>query len=144
MTESLPAVNAAFNFTSMCLLIAGLVFIKQGNQRAHIACMVGALTASALFLAGYLTYHYFHGSTRFPDIGFIRTVYLGILLTHTVLAVVILPFVFVVVVSAARGRFERHKRVARWLFPMWLYVSGTGVLIYFMLYHWFRPVGIAS
>jgi uncharacterized membrane protein YozB (DUF420 family) len=130
----LPGVNATLNATSAVLLAAGWAFILSGRRRAHTVCMISALATSALFLACYLVYHYFHGSTRFPGTGVLRTAYLTILLTHTVLAVVILPMIAKAVWHAARREWDRHRRIARWTLPLWLYVSVTGVVIYWMLY----------
>ncbi|MCX7719217.1 MAG: DUF420 domain-containing protein [Candidatus Sumerlaeaceae bacterium] len=130
----LPAVNATLNATSAVLLTAGWAFILSGRRRAHTVCMISALVTSALFLASYLVYHYFHGSTRFPGTGTLRAVYLAILLSHTVLAIVILPMIAKAVWHAARREWDRHRRIARWTLPMWLYVSVTGVVIYWMLY----------
>lgn len=135
--QDLPAVNALLNSCSTLLLIAGWIFIKKGNQAAHRNCMVGALATSALFLASYLTYHFYAGRTVFRDPAWFRPAYLAILLTHTILAVVIVPMIFAAVNHAVRGRFEAHRRIARWTWPLWLYVSVTGVLIYFLLYVWF-------
>lgn len=138
----LPAVNACFNTLSTAFLTLGYVFIRRGRKVAHRNCMIAALCTSTLFLIGYLTYHFnVPGVTRFPDHWF-RPIYLGILLTHTVLAAVILPLVIVTVVFAIRGKFERHRKVARWTWPLWMYVSVTGVLIYLLLYQGFaRPAG---
>jgi uncharacterized membrane protein YozB (DUF420 family) len=135
----LPAVNAALNSTSAALLFAGWRFIRARRIRAHIICMAGALLTSTVFLSCYLYYHAHAGSVRFPPLGAIRTFYLGLLLTHTIAAVVCLPMVILTVIPALRRRFDRHRAVARWTLPLWLYVSVTGVLIYFMLYHWFPP-----
>lgn len=132
--SALPHVNATLNATSGALLVAGYILIRRRKVTAHLACMVGALCVSALFLASYLTYHYHHGSTRFTGQGAIRYVYLTILLTHTVLAVVIVPLVAVTLRRAVRGEFAKHRRIARWTFPLWLYVSVTGVIVYLMLY----------
>ena len=137
--SDLPLVNACLNSLSTLLLTAGFIFIKRGNKVAHRNCMIGALATSTLFLASYLYYHFHAGRTVFPDHWF-RPIYLLILLTHTVLAVVIAPLVFAAVVQAIRGRFESHKRIARWTWPMWMYVSVTGVLIYLLLYQIFPPV----
>lgn len=101
--------------------------------------MLLALSASALFLVGYLTYHSIHGTTRFTEQGFVRTLYFTILISHTFLAVVIVPLVARVLWFAYKQTFEKHKRLARWTFPIWLYVSVTGVLVYFFLYHWYPP-----
>lgn len=132
--SGLPHLNAILNATSGILLVAGYLFIRQRRINAHRNCLIAALIASTAFLASYLTYHYYHGTTRFAGTGFVRPVYLAILLTHTVLAVVIVPFIGVTLYRAARGDFARHRRIARWTFPMWLYVSVTGVVVYLMLY----------
>lgn len=131
----LPHFNAFLNASSFVLLISGYVFIRRKNVHAHRNCQIAALSVSVLFLISYLTYHYHHGSTRFTGQGIARPIYFTILLTHTVLAAVIVPFVIVTVRRAKRGDFLRHKRIARWTLPMWLYVSVTGVLVYLMLYH---------
>lgn len=136
--SDLPAVNACLNSLSTLLLTAGFIFIKRRNERAHRRCMVAALVTSSLFLVSYLYYHAHAGSTRFPENAF-RPYYLAILLTHTVLAVVIVPLIIAAVVQAIRGRFESHKRITRWAWPMWMYVSVTGVLIYLLLYQIFPP-----
>ncbi len=130
----IPTINAGFNALSAFLLIAGLGFIKAGRAGAHRACMLAALGSSTLFLAGYLTAHHYLGSTPYPGQGTMRTVYLAILLSHTVLAALIVPLAGITVARAFRGRFDRHKAIARWTLPIWLYVSVTGVVIYFMLY----------
>jgi putative membrane protein len=133
-----PPINAALNGLSTVLLVLGVVLIKSGHRRAHQAAMLGALASSAVFLACYLTYHYGVGHTEFPrEHPVARRVYLAILLPHILLAVVNLPFIVMLVVAAFRGRFERHKRLAKFTFPSWLFVSVTGVVIYFMLYQWF-------
>ena len=131
----LPHLNAALNSTSAVFLVLGYRFIKQRRIIAHRNCQLSALTASVLFLASYLTYHYFHGSTRFAGQGIVRPIYLTILLTHTVLAVVIVPLILVTLTRALRGDFQRHRRIARVTLPLWLYVSVTGVIVYLMLYH---------
>lgn len=138
----LPAVNAVLNTTSTLLLIAGFRQIRRGQEGAHRACMIGALIASALFLASYLYYHAHAGRTVFEDPAWFRPIYLVILLTHTLLAMVILPLVLNTVFLAIRDRRVSHKRLARWTWPIWLYVSITGVLIYLLLYHIF-PQGPA-
>ncbi|HEX8175320.1 MAG TPA: DUF420 domain-containing protein [Pyrinomonadaceae bacterium] len=131
----LPHLNAVLNSLSAVFLVAGFLFIRRGKILAHKRMMTGALLSSTLFLVSYLIYHFvFQGLTRFTGQGVIRAFYLGILFTHTVLATVILPFVLVTVTRALRGDFARHRRVARWTFPMWLYVSVTGVIVYLMLY----------
>jgi putative membrane protein len=131
----LPTLNAILNTTSAILATCGWIAIRRGVRKAHIAAMVGALICSTLFLISYLTYHAYHGSTRFEAPSLIRTVYLIILLTHTVLAAVIVPLILIAVAWAIKGNFSKHKRLARWVAPLWLYVSVTGVTIYLMLYH---------
>jgi uncharacterized membrane protein YozB (DUF420 family) len=133
----LPAVNACLNATSTVLLTVGYVFIKQGKQVAHRNCMVAAVFTSALFLTSYLIYHYNAGRTTFANPAWFRPIYLVILLTHTVLAVVIVPMVLVTVFHAIRKNWEPHKRIARWTWPIWMYVSITGVVIYLLLYQIF-------
>ena len=137
--SDLPAVNACFNALSTVFLTLGFVLIRKGRKEAHRNCMIAALCSSALFLAGYLVYHFnVPGVTRFPDHWF-KPIYLGILLTHTVLAAMILPLVLVTVLLAIQGKFEKHKKIARWTWPIWMYVSVTGVLIYLLLYQVFAP-----
>jgi len=131
---SLPHLNAILNSTSALLLLSGFGFIRRGNVRAHRTCQIAAVVTSSLFLISYLTYHYYHGATRFTGQGMVRPVYFVILLTHTILAVVIVPLILITLYRAARGDFERHRRIARWTLPLWLYVSVTGVIVYLMLY----------
>ncbi|HEY7783319.1 MAG TPA: DUF420 domain-containing protein [Pyrinomonadaceae bacterium] len=133
-TQFLPHLNAILNTTSAVLLISGYRFIRLGRINAHRNCQLAALGTSILFLTSYLTFHYFHGSTRFPGSGPVRTFYLAVLLSHTVLAIVIVPLVVMTVYRAAKGDFVRHKRIARITLPLWLYVSVTGVFVYLMLY----------
>lgn len=130
----LPHLNACLNATSGVLLLTGFYFIRRGRVTAHLRCMTAALVVSIVFLVSYLVYHYHHGSTRFAGQGPVRPFYFTLLLTHTVLAVVIVPLVAVTITRALRGDFARHRRIARWTFPLWLYVSVTGVLVYLMLY----------
>jgi uncharacterized membrane protein YozB (DUF420 family) len=132
--SDLPTVNAGLNLTSAVLIGTGFYFIRQKNIRAHKVCMVAALAVSALFLASYLFYHYNVGSVRFTKQGWIRNVYFPLLLTHTVLAAVVLPMVLRTAFLAFKGRFVNHVRIARWTFPIWTYVSVTGVIVYLMLY----------
>lgn len=133
--SSLPHLNAILNSTCAFFLLAGYSFIRAGRVAAHRNCQILALSISVLFLISYLTYHFNHGATRFTGQGFVRTVYFTILTSHTILAVVIVPLVILTVYRAARGDFVRHRRIARWTLPLWLYVSITGVLVYLMLYH---------
>ena len=132
--SAFPALNASLNAACAVLLLTGWVLIKTGRREAHRWAMVSAFACSAVFLACYLWYHFHAGSVRFQKTGPIRTVYLTILLTHTVLATAVLPVILRTLFLAAKGRFEEHKRWARWAFPVWLYVSVTGVTVYWMLY----------
>ena len=130
----LPALNASLNGIAALLLVAGYICIRKGARDAHKACMLGALTTSALFLVSYVIYHYNAGSRPFPGEGAIRVVYFGILITHVVLAAAILPMALITAARGLAARYDRHVRIARWTFPLWLYVSVTGVVIYLMLY----------
>jgi len=131
----LPTLNALLNATSAILLLAGYRCIRRRRIRAHKIFMILAVCSSVLFLISYLTYHYHTGSKHFAGAGAVRLVYFGILLSHTVLAVAILPLVLVTLGRALRGDFQRHRQIARWTFPIWMYVSITGVVVYLMLYH---------
>jgi uncharacterized membrane protein YozB (DUF420 family) len=131
----LPTVNAILNGTSAVLMTVGFLMIRQRKITAHRICMISALVTSTLFLISYLFYHYNHGSTRFTGQGAIRVIYLAILLSHTILAAVVLPVVLTTVYRAVRGQFIKHARIAHWAYPIWLYVSITGVIVYLMLYH---------
>lgn len=130
----LPHLNACLNATSAVLLLSGYSFIRARKVAAHRACQVAALVVSLLFLTSYLIYHYNHGSTRFQGTGIVRPIYFTILLTHTILAVVIVPLVAMTFYRALRNDFARHRRIARITLPLWLYVSATGVVVYWMLY----------
>jgi len=130
----LPHLNAALNTTSALLLLAGFRFIRLGRIQSHRNCQVTAVISSTLFLISYLTYHYYHGASRFAGQGIVRPVYFTILITHTILAIVIVPLILVTLYRATRGDFIRHRRIARWTLPLWLYVSVTGVIVYLMLY----------
>jgi len=131
----LPHLNATLNASSFVLLSSGYYFIRRGRVLAHRRCQLSALTASIVFLISYIVYHAHHGTTRFAGQGIARPVYFTILGTHTILALVIVPFVIVTVRRAKRADFLRHKGIARWTLPLWLYVSITGVIVYVMLYH---------
>jgi uncharacterized membrane protein YozB (DUF420 family) len=135
----LPHLNAALNAAGGLLLLAGLYFIRRGRVSAHRACMLSALAVSTLFLISYVVYHAQYGSVKFAGQGVARPIYFFILITHVVLAVVIVPLVFVTARRALRADFARHRKIARWTYPLWLYVSVTGVVVYLMLYHWFAP-----
>jgi uncharacterized membrane protein YozB (DUF420 family) len=130
----LPHLNACLNGTSALFLITGYAFIRARNVAAHRACQIAALAVSILFLASYLTYHYHHGATRFQGTGIVRTFYFTVLMSHTVLAIVIVPLVTLTFYRAFRRDFVRHRRIARVTLPIWLYVSITGVIVYLMLY----------
>lgn len=131
----LPHLNACLNTTSAIFLIAGYGFIRAGRISLHRNCQITAVLTSTLFLVSYLTYHYYHGDTRFLGQGIIRPFYFTVLISHVVLAVVIVPLVLVTLYRALRFDFIRHRRIARWTLPLWLYVSVTGVIVYLMLYH---------
>ncbi len=134
----LPALNATLNGVSAVLLALGYYFVRRGRKEAHRNCMVGAVVTSTLFLASYLYYHAnVEAVTRFVNPAWFRPIYLAILLSHTMLATVLLPLVLMTLYRAARGRFEGHRRIARWTWPVWIYVSVTGVIIYLLLYQLF-------
>jgi putative membrane protein len=133
----LPHVNAFLNATSAVLLIIGYRFIRKRRVDAHRKCQVAAFLTSTVFLISYLTYHYYHGDTRFLGQGIVRPFYFTVLISHVILAVVIVPMILITLYRAARGDFIRHKRIARWTLPLWLYVSVTGVIVYLMLYHFY-------
>ena len=140
LASILPSLNAALNALSAALVVSGYLCIRRGKATAHKRCMVSALVVSSLFLLGYVMLRAVAGMTRFTGEGWIRPVYFAILSSHTVLAAVIVPLVFLALVRAIRGDFERHVRIARWTLPLWLYVSVTGVLIYWVLYHLYPSV----
>ena len=131
----LPHLNACLNATSAVLLFSGYMFIRARNVAAHRACQVSALVVSILFLASYVTYHLHHGTTYFQGTGIARPIYLTILLSHTILAIAIVPLVILTFHRALKHDFGRHRRIARITLPLWLYVSVTGVIVYLMLYH---------
>lgn len=141
--HDLPAVNAALNGLSAVFLTLGFVFIKRGNKIMHRNCMIGAFGTSVVFLGCYLTYHGYRalvlhqGPTRFLEPAWFRPIYLTILLTHTLLAAVIVPLILVTLWRAKKQNFAAHKKIARWTWPLWLYVSVTGVVIYLLLYRIF-------
>jgi uncharacterized membrane protein YozB (DUF420 family) len=130
----LPALNATLNATSAILLTIGWILIRRGRWRQHRAFMIAAFCTSVLFLISYLTYHAHIGSKHFPGQGTIRIVYFTILLTHTVLAAVIVPLILITLSRALSSRFDKHRAIARWTLPLWMYVSITGVVVYLMLY----------
>lgn len=130
-----PALNAALNAASAACLAAGYLLIRGRRVVAHRACMLAAFALSCLFLVSYVVYHATAGSVPFPGRGPLRVVYFALLLSHIVLAAAIVPLALVTLYRAWTGRFDRHRRIARWTLPLWLYVSVSGVLVYWMLYH---------
>ena len=136
--SDMPALNATLNAISAVLLTLGFIFIKQGNKTAHRNCMVGAFCTSAVFLVCYVTHKILVRGvhTKFGGEGALQTVYYVMLISHVLLAMAIVPLVLITIARARRGDFEAHKRIARWTWPIWMYVSVTGVLIYFFLYRW--------
>jgi uncharacterized membrane protein YozB (DUF420 family) len=141
--HDLPAVNASLNGLSAIFLTFGFFFIKRGNKIAHRNCMISAFITSVVFLGCYLTYHGYlayalhRGPTKFENPQWFRPIYLTILLTHTVLAIVIVPLILITLNRARRQNFEAHKKIARWTWPLWMYVSVTGVIVYLLLYQIF-------
>lgn len=132
--EQFPALNASLNGTTALLLVTGYILVRRRALTAHRVVMISAFCCSMLFLACYLYYHYHAGSRRFPGSGTWRTVYLSVLLTHTVLATAVVPLAITTIWLGLKSRFAAHRRIARWTLPVWLYVSVTGVVVYWMLY----------
>lgn len=132
--RALPAINASLNALSAVLLVTGYILIRNRQREAHKYAMLAAFSVSVLFLISYLVYHYQVGSVRFPRTGTIRTVYLSILLTHTILAAAVPVLSILTLQRAFQRRFPAHRKIARYTFPIWLYVSCTGVVVYWMLY----------
>jgi putative membrane protein len=143
--SDLPAINASLNFVSTVFLSTGWYLIRHGAWRRHVACMIIALISSTFFLVGYIVYHAHVGekSTHFAAGGLVAMIYFPMLISHVVLAFVTLPLVIVTLIPVFRRRWDRHRRIARWTMPIWLYVSVTGVLVYLMLYKWFPPPNLA-
>ena len=133
--SDLPTVNATLNTISTVLLTIGFLMIRRRNIVAHRNCMIAAFVISGLFLTSYLIYHYHAGSTPFEGSGWIRSVYFAVLIPHIILAASILPLALITLYFALRKRFTKHRRIARWTLPIWLYVSVTGIIVYWMLYH---------
>ena len=138
--HSLAPLNALLNGCAAVLLLAGFIFIRNGKVRAHRACMIGAMGFSALFLTSYLIYHYNVGNVRFSGEGWVRSLYFSILIPHIVLAAVIVPLAIATITFALRGNFRRHRKIAVWTWPLWIYVSITGVIVYLMLYQMYTPI----
>ncbi len=132
-----PALNATLNGTSAALLLTGRALIMRGKVAAHRACMIAAVTASALFLGCYVFFHYHAGNILFLGQGWVRPVYFSILISHVVMAIVIVPLAVITLTRGLGGRYPQHRAIARWTWPLWMYVSVTGVIVYFMLYRWF-------
>ena len=132
-TVGLPAVNASLNALSATLVVAGLLFIKRGLKKQHVVMMIAATLSSVAFLVTYLVYHYFAHSTSFTGEGWIRAVYFFILISHIALSIVVVPLLGTTLFFAGNRKFLSHKKVARWTYPVWLYVSVTGILVYAML-----------
>ena len=132
--SDLPALNATLNAIAAVLLVVGYVLIRRGRIQQHRRVMLAAFTTSALFLVSYVIYHANAGSRPFAGHGAIRIVYFAILISHVILAAAILPMALITLTHALRARFDRHRRIARWTLPIWLYVSVTGVIVYLMLY----------
>jgi uncharacterized membrane protein YozB (DUF420 family) len=142
--QDFPALNAGLNGTAAVFLTAGFILIKRKHVSAHRAAMLAAFAVSVAFLACYVAYHLQTGArTPFGGTGPIRAVYFAMLISHILLAMAILPLILVTLTLALRGRFDRHRRWAQWTFPLWYYVSVTGVLIYFSLYHWWPAAAAA-
>jgi uncharacterized membrane protein YozB (DUF420 family) len=140
--SDLPAFNATFNLVSTIFISLGWCFIRRGAWRRHVACMIIALVSSLFFLAGYITYHAYVGEKSSGYTGWFAAVYFPILASHVLLAFVTLPLVILTLVPVFRRRWDRHRRIARWTIPIWLYVSVTGVLVYLVLYKWFPPPNV--
>ena len=136
---SLAPLNSILNGIAAVLLMAGFIFIRMRWVRAHRACMLSAVAVSTAFFASYLTYHYHVGDVRFQGHGIIRPIYFTILITHIILATVIVPLVLTTLWRALRGNFQQHRRIARWTWPIWMYVSITGVIVYVMCYRMYPP-----
>jgi putative membrane protein len=137
--SSLPAVNACLNSASAVLLLVGYRFIRRREISRHRACMIAAFVCSSVFLFFYIYYHVHVGVVRFTGQGWIRPVYFTLLTTHTILAITILPLAILTLTRALQEKFDRHRRIARWTLPLWLYVSVSGVIVYWLLYRLYEP-----
>ncbi len=142
--ETFPFINACLNSLATIFLLFGWVFIRQKKINAHKKAMALAVTASALFLSSYLWYHFHYTSPKFEAQGFVRIIYFSILISHVFLSVLVLPFIFRILWLSYKNRFQEHKTLARYVWPIWMYNSITGVLVYLMLYVWFRPSVLGS
>lgn len=139
----LPAVNASLNFVSTIFIATGWYFIRHGAWRRHMACMITAVVSSTFFLVGYVVYHIHVGEKSSGYTGWTAAIYFPMLASHVLLAFVTLPLVILTLIPVFRRRWDRHRRIARWTMPIWLYVSATGVFVYLMLYQWFPPPGLS-
>lgn len=135
--QDLPSLNASLNTIAATLLMCGYISIKQGKRDLHRNIMIAALIVSAAFLTSYLIYHYHVPSKKFPDVGLMKTVYLLILIPHIIFAMVMVPMILKTFWHAYKQEWQKHRKIARLTFPIWMYVSITGVIVYFMLYHWY-------
>lgn len=144
--QDLPAINACLNALSTVLLTLGFIYIKRGNKLAHRNCMIGAFCVSAIFLIGYVANRVIVGTmhSKLGADGLIKTFYLAMLFSHIILAILMVPMIFMTLARARRGDFEAHRRIARWTWPIWMYVSITGVLVYFFVYQWWPAVTPAA
>jgi len=142
--NSLAPLDAVLNATAAALLLAGYVAIRRHHVHVHRACMISAFTVSVAFFISYCIYHYHVGDVRFGGQGLIRPVYFSILISHVTLAVVIVPLALITLGRALRGRFARHRRIARWAWPIWMYVSVTGVVVYLMVYRLYPHLPLAA
>jgi uncharacterized membrane protein YozB (DUF420 family) len=138
-TAELPGLYTLFNAAALVHIILGLILIKKGQKQAHIASMVIALLFSAAFLGCYLFYHYTIGHVKYDGPSWTRPIYFTILFTHIPLAILTVPLIIMTVIPALRQRFDKHKRIAKWTVPVWLYVSVTGIIVYLMCYVWYGP-----
>jgi uncharacterized membrane protein YozB (DUF420 family) len=141
--SSLPGINASLNLVSTVFILTGWYFIRQGAWRRHMACMITAVISSTAFLAGYIVYHAHVGEKSSGYTGWLAAIYFPLLASHVLLAFVTVPLVIITLIQVFRRRWDRHRRIARWAIPIWLYVSVTGVVVYLMLYRWFPPANLA-
>jgi putative membrane protein len=139
--SALPSVNATLNAACTFFLVCGLIFVKSGKILLHKTCMLLAFLCSTVFLGFYLYFHFHAGIIRFGGTGWIRPVYFTLLTTHTILAVVSLPLIIVTLGYALSERFSSHRKIAHWTYPIWLYVAVTGVIVYYLLYVAYKPIG---
>lgn len=142
--SDLPVVNASLNLISTVLISAGWYFIRRNYWQRHVICMIAAVVSSTLFLIGYVTYHIHVGERSSGFHGWLAAIYFPLLASHVLLAFVTLPLVIFTLLPVFQRRWDKHRRIAKWTMPIWLYVSITGVLVYLMLYQWFPPASLAQ